>query len=173
MTQLSYQPAFDPFNAVFRGLQITQNFEKTVSFDAFRICDFFLVFPFFMAEPEVRYKQGHQWVRRVGRDYVSRKPYGKIPDRKLLFQRILPFQVAAMSSLVKNEIFDQDAWLNGEVKRTAVEVPIALLERINTENGKNKELIRALETLLVEYDLQGDDGLKSRTGLLEYRYDAT
>ncbi|SCM68320.1 ABC-three component system middle component 5 [Donghicola eburneus] len=173
MTQLSYQPAFDPFNAVFRGLQITQGLEGSVSFDAFRICDFFLAFPFFMAGTENRYKKGHQWLRSVGRKYADRKPYGKIPDRKLLFQRVLPFQVAAISSLAKNELIDHDAWVGGEVKRTDKQVPCALLKRIELENERNGDLVRAIRTLIAEYDLQGENGLKHRTGLLEYRYDAT
>ncbi|WP_406870961.1 ABC-three component system middle component 5 [Thioclava sp. 'Guangxiensis'] len=173
MTQLSYQPAFDPFNAVFRGLQITQGLEESVNFDAFRICDFFFVFPFFLAGSEIRYKQGHQWLRSVGKKYADRKPYGKIPDRKLLFQRVHPFQVAAISSLAKNELIDHDAWVDGEVKRTDKKVPSPLLERIELENERNEELVRAIKTLIAEYDLQGENGLKHRTGLLEYRYDAT
>jgi hypothetical protein len=51
-------------------------------------------------------------------------------------------------------------------------LPPALAERIAALNEADAELLGALRVLATEYPLEGVDGLKHRTGLLEYRYDA-
>jgi hypothetical protein len=51
-------------------------------------------------------------------------------------------------------------------------VPRGLADRIKGVNGLDGELLAALRVLVTEYPLEGGDGLKARTGLLEYRYDA-
>ena len=173
MTQLSYQPAFDPYNAVFRLLQLRNGgwFEKAIHYDALRIADFFLLFPFYLQDKDNRYKPEHRAIRSVGKKYEAVKPYSRLPDKRTLFRRIEPFQVAAISSLVNGGFVQAESWEQHTVKATETELPEALSTRLQGENSANIELIKAILKLIQEYPLTGKDGLKHRTGLLEYRYD--
>lgn len=173
MTQLSYQPAFDPYNAVFRILQLRKGgwLDRTMPYDALRIADFFLLFPFFLQDNDNRYKPEHRAIRAVGRKYEAVKPYSRLPDKRTLLRRIEPFQVAAIGSLVSAGFVQAEGWEQKMVKATKAELPEALSIRLEDENSSNSELIEAILKLLYEYPLTGKDGLKHRTGLLEYRYD--
>lgn len=173
MTQLSYQPAFDPYNAMFRLLQLREGIwiDRAVPYDAMRIADFFLLFPFFLKDKDVRYKQEHRAIRAIGKKYEATKPYSRLPDKRTLFRRVEPFQVAAIGSLVNSGFVKAKSWEQRTVKATEKELPDALQTRLQDENSANNELIEAILILLSEYPLTGKDGLKHRTGLLEYRYD--
>lgn len=173
MTQLSYQPAFDPYNAIFRILQLRNGgwFEKAIPYDALRIADFFLLFPFYLQDKDNRYKREHRSIRSIGQKYEAVKPYSRLPDKRTLFRRIEPFQVAAIGSLVSSGFVQAEGWEQHTVKATETELPQTLSTRLQDEISANRELIEAILKLLQEYPLTGKDGLKDRTGLLEYRYD--
>lgn len=173
MTQLSYQPAFDPYNAMFRILQLRDGswIEKAIQYDALRIADFFLLFPFYLQDKDIRYKLEHRAIRSVGKKYEAKKPYSRLPDKRSLFRRIEPFQIAAIGSLVNGGFVDAESWERHTVKATEKELPEALLTQIEGENSAHSELIEAILKLMCDYPVTGKDGLKHRTGLLEYRYD--
>ncbi|WP_170432973.1 ABC-three component system middle component 5 [Ruegeria arenilitoris] len=173
MTQLSYQPAFDPYNAMFRLLQLRERswLTQAVPYDALRIADFFLLFPFFLQDKDIRYKPEHRSIRSVGKKYKAEKPYSRLPDKRTLFRRVEPFQVAAIGSLVNGGFVEADSWEQRIVEATPKEIPNTLLTQLHAENSANSELIDAILKLLMDYPLTGKDGLKDRTGLLEYRYD--
>ncbi len=175
MTQLSYQPAFDPYNAIFRTLQLREGgwLDKTIPYDALRIADFFLLFPLFLQDKDVRFRPEHRSFRRLGKDYLASKPYSRLPDKRTLFRRIEPFQVAAIGSLVHSGFVDAKNWKQRQIISTKAEPPSKLIARVKEENSANAELIDAILKLLQDYPLTGRNGLKHRTGLLEYRYDAT
>ena len=173
MTQLSYQPAFDPYNAMFRILQLRDGswIESAFHYDALRIADFFLMFPFYLQDKDVRFKREHSAIRSVGKKYEAAKPYSRLPDKRSLFRRIEPFQIAAIGSLVNSGFIKAESWERHTVEATEKELPEALSTRLADENSANRELIEAILKLLRDYPLTGKDGLKHRTGLLEYRYD--
>jgi hypothetical protein len=173
MTQLSYQPAFDPYNAIFRTLQLRSGgwLEKAIPYDALRIADFFLLFPFYLNDKENRYRPEHRAIRTLGKKYEAVKPYSRLPDKQTLFRRIEPFQIAAIGSLVGGGFVNVKCWQQHTVKATEKRLPEAIFTRLEDENSVNSDLIEAILILLQEYPLTGKDGLKHRTGLLEYRYD--
>jgi len=175
MTQISYQPAFDPYHAIFRALQLREHgwLTNKIAFDALRIADFFLLFPFFLAEKEVRLKPKHRKIKSVGEKYVAAKPYSRLPDRKTLFRRIEPFQIAALGSLVTSDLAKSREWADKLGLGTNSNLPADLSEKIELENRDNEELIESILLLLTDYPVEGTNGLKHRTGLLEYRYDLT
>ena len=99
MIQISFQPAFDPYHAVFRFLRIQKTILKrgALHFDQIRIIDFFLLFPFRIGK--IRLKPEHRKFRRLATQYQVLKPYGELPDDRLIFDRMEPFQFAALQSL--------------------------------------------------------------------------
>ena len=96
--QISFQPAFDPFHAAFRFLRMHSILAEhsSLHYDQLRIMDFFLLFPFRVGR--IRFKTQH---RRLGDSPKNGdfKPYGELPDDRLLFDRMEPFHAAALQSL--------------------------------------------------------------------------
>jgi hypothetical protein len=82
-----------------------------------------------------------------------------------------PMQLAAIETLVANQYFSAEAFDNDEIEATDKVVPIDIKERINALNSQEADLMSFLD-VLSQYPTSGDSGLKARTGLLEYRYDA-
>jgi hypothetical protein len=83
-----------------------------------------------------------------------------------------PMQIAAFNTLASRDLIDRQRWSVGEVLATAAQLPDALKPRIEAANARDAELEAFLSVLASEYSLTGTNGLKDRTGLMEYRQDA-
>lgn len=172
MIQLSYQPAFDPYHAMFRFLRIFAAIGKSTSLlaDHVRILDFYLLFPFKISG--IRLVPQHKRFRTIAQQFDNRRPYGDQPDDSLVFARMRPLQIAALDTLSEKQLIDAPNWRQGVVRRTQHLIAPPLSERVNSANKADAELMEVLMALATEYELLGRGGLKDRTGLLEYRYDA-
>jgi hypothetical protein len=173
MIQLTYEPALDPYHTAFRFLRLRPIIAQhgPLHRDHARILDFYQLFPFRINE--IRLMPKHRRFRKLAETYASAKPYGEQPDSRLLFGRMEPIQVAALDTLAEQNIFSPARWQFNEV--STAEGPIApeLLARLREVHKQDEELEAFLRVLASEYNLAGSDGLKDRTGLLEYRHDAT
>lgn len=171
MSGLSFQPAFDVFHTMFRYLRIRDVLgnEKSIHRDQLRIADFYLAF-FFRAE-YIRLRPGDQSIKRIARSIGPSSLYQKQPDDGLLFARMAPIQHASLRSLIHYGYFEPDQAAISFVAKTDLRVPEELQQRIVSINIVDKEVVDSIVKLVREYPLTGRDGLKSRTGLMEYRYD--
>lgn len=171
MMQLSYNEAFDPYHCAFRLLRIHFARMKTdkTPFDTMRILDFYLLFPFRLQS--VRFLSQDTGWRKISKLYEAKAPYGAIPDDNAVFSRMEPFQRAAASSLSLNGIISADAWKQNEIQFIEKNIPEAIKLRCSELNHKMLDFMEILVGIGDRYPLGGRDGLKDRTGLLEYRYD--
>jgi hypothetical protein len=172
MIELSYEPAFDPAHAMFRALRLRESVLRgdRVPKDLFRMLDFHLLFPDRLKN--VRLRNEHRRIKGIAERQQRQAPYGPRPDDQTLLQRMEPFTDVAVEHLAERGFFDRGALADGWVSTTAGTVPPGLAERISAVNKTDGELMAALRVLATEYPFEGGDGLKSRTGLLEYRYDS-
>ncbi|QCL95752.1 ABC-three component system middle component 5 [Agrobacterium tumefaciens] len=171
MTQLTYNEAFDPYHAAFRFLRIhlACGISAKVPFDTMRILDFYLLFPFRLQRMRF-FDQDTGW-RKVSKSYVEQAPYGAMPEDPVIFTRMEPFQRAAASSLVLSGYLTPEAWDRNEVQFTGEAIPDALKLRCFELNTRMNDIVEILCQIRARYPLGGRDGLKDRSGLLEYRYD--
>lgn len=172
MTQLTYNEAFDPYHAVFRFLRLhlACDIGAKLPFDTLRILDFYLLFPFRLQAMKL-FASDTGW-RKVSRAYEDRAPYGAMPEDSTIFARMEPFQRAAATSLVHSGHLASEAWDNNGVQFTSKMLPPAVAERCLAVNAQMTDIIDILCQIKARYPLGGRDGLKDRTGLLEYRYDS-
>jgi len=172
MTQLTYNEAFDPYHAAFRfiRLNLACRLHKRIPFDTLRILDFYVLFPFRLQA--IRLHSGDTGWRKISRSYEDRAPYGAMPDDSSIFARMELFQRAAAMSLVQSGHLSAAAWETDEVEFVARELPTSLAERCGTLNARMADIMNILCQIEARYTLGGREGLKDRTGLLEYRYDA-
>lgn len=170
--QLTYQPAFDPFHATFRFLRLRQAVLNDASLprDHLRILDFYLLFPFRV--DDVRLFQRHRKFRKLAQQFAHTRPYGELPDDRVLFHRMGSIQGAALDTLANKRLLKADDYSRGLVSSTDEPLPSPLLAKVQELNAQQGELIEFLRALAAEYELLGPNGLKDRTGLLEHAYDA-
>jgi hypothetical protein len=172
MIQLTYEPAFDPLHAMYRALRIRDDVTAglRVPRDLFRILDFYLLFP--ESLKGVRFRQEHRGLKTRAMATKRAPAYGPRPEDAVLFERMRPFQEAALDTLALQQFFVSEALADGWVEPGRESVPPQLKERIRHINAEEAALIEALRAIAADYPLEGAGGLKDRTGLLEHRYDA-
>lgn len=172
MIQLTYQPAFDPFHTVFRFFRLREALlaEFEIPRDHFRILDFYLLFPFRVGD--MRLAPKHKRFRKIAEEFVATRPYGNVPDDRTVFGRMKPIQAAAFDTLVGQNYLAEEKFRLGMVASTSVALPDDLRERVIKANLAEKNLVNFLAVLARDYELLGDNGLKARSGLMDYRYDA-
>lgn len=171
MTQFTYNEAFDPYHAVFRFLRLRQacDINRRMPFDTLRILDFYLLFPFRLQAMKF-FASDTGW-RKISKAYEDRAPYGAMPEDSTIFLRMEPFQRAAAASLVHSGYMATEAWDANEVQFTPDILPQAFVDRCSEVNAQMADILGILCQIKERYPLGGRDGLKDRTGLLEYRYD--
>lgn len=168
---LTFQPALDPQHTVFRTLRLLDGAASCfpAEIDKARILDFYVAFPFRAVDFEFRRGQGR--LRKIAAAYEELRPYGGLPEDRDLFARMRPLQDLAHETLAAKGIIDPDALQQGMFVRGEVEPPAKLKTRVSEINSEQAELVGMLEVMCETNQLLGPDGLKKRSGLMEYRYD--
>lgn len=167
---LVYHPAFDIHHCVFRIALILDRLpRKRYEVDRIRIQDFYLLFPAEVSE--VRLPRALQREKRQLAALANR--YDRVLDDYQLFTRMEPYHAEALGCLASRELIDAAALAEGTVQRTQIEIPKRLKEAFDAADGRMPEAIEFLTGPFVTLPLYGRDGLRGRTKLFEYRYDAT
>lgn len=167
----SFQPAFDVFHTEFRFLRLRRLLSSEVPwhYDQLRIADFYLLF--FFRLQDVRLSPQHRSFKKLAR-LSGEQRYEHQPDDQLIFNRMENIQLAAMGTLVANGFFDVECNQRNLVVEGERNEPPLLAARIDEANLLDMQQLEAINALLTSYELLGRDGIKARTGLMEYRYDA-
>jgi hypothetical protein len=163
---LAYHPALDPYHASFRMLRLLAASPYNLEPDRLRLLDFFLLFPHLLRR--IHLPQGLTRRRNQVAGSENRYRYGGQPQ--LVFRTITPVHDAALSLLATS------AWArleDGGFRLSVSEFPVPLLTLLRAKNDAQAGLVGFLVGDLFTVPLRGRDGLKQRSGLLEYRYDAT
>lgn len=164
-----YHPAFDLYHCVFRLLQVLEHMKhKEVEVDRLRIWDFYLTFP-----NEARHISFPMELKELKRVFKSKEanPYEDLIDAKRILQRMKSYQVAALKCLASYDLIDADELNKGYVKRTTINIPDEIQERIVQLNTEQENVLK-LVIGFNELPLFGKTGLKDRTGLIDFKYDA-
>lgn len=171
MIPLSFQPALDPYHAVYRILRLFPLIKRhgALHRDQVRIVDYYLLNPHRISE--IRLTPKHRKYKSLATLYAPRKPYGQQPEDQILFGRMEPMQNAALQTLAVRGLLDPGDLQVARIKPTDTLIPEELNKRITAANEEDGPLIEFLDVFASEYELSGTNGLKARTGLLEHRYD--
>ncbi|OPC48970.1 hypothetical protein BAY05_03210 [Elizabethkingia anophelis] len=166
---LVYHPAFDIYNGVFRMLQLlTLMKQEEVELDRLRIWDFYLTFP--NEARKITFPQYLSDLKKVfKKDRLN--PYEDLIDDRRIFERMQPYQMTALKSLASYGLIDNVQLSKSIIKRTEKEIPQELLIKMEDLTIEKSNIIKLILGFH-ELPLFGKNGLKSRTGLLEFKYDA-
>jgi len=166
---LVYNPAFDIHHGIFRMLQLlVRLYPNRVEVDKLLILDFYLLFPNKLPEAKLTSD-----VRLLTNKIVNYKenPYSKVSNAKILFNQMRNYQLASLSCLASYSLIDKElleaGWVELEIASLSQDVKSTIADHYLKESA----LIDLLTKHLAKIDLKNNSGLKSRTGLMEYRYD--
>lgn len=162
---LIYHPAFDAYHCLFRTLAILEVCRSSEP-DRLRILDFCLSFPNVVSE--FRLPPGRVHVKRAAMSTAS--PYRDPISSRAVFANLTSIQLAAFSCLTATGLVTRDA---GVIIRTEKAMPKAIKDGCVDIQLREKVFFDSLLSQLTELPLLGPDGLKARSGLLEFRYDPT
>ncbi|HAL45631.1 MAG TPA: hypothetical protein DCP47_06935 [Phycisphaerales bacterium] len=163
---LVYHPAFDIYHGVLRILKLLISLpQEEVEIEKLKILNFYFLFPELISQ--IRLSRTHQKYKKLsttGNKYNVASVSGQ---EKQVFVRIEPFNEIILAYLeTKNYIKIHEIYL----EFFATKLPKETFELCKIKDDE-KELIDFLSKVLASYQIRGTDGLKARTGLLEFKYD--
>lgn len=169
-----YNQAFDLYHTIFRILHFLNKFENetVIEIDRIRIWDFYLLFP--SKIHEIRLKQDESDIRKIRKEFIrdSNNPYERITDNRKIFEKIKPYQLAALNCIASYGIIDK-SYLNQErVSIVNKKILIEFVRNFEELSQKERNVIALMTSHFNLVSLFGTDGLKSRTNLIESKYDA-
>lgn len=168
MVALVYHPAYDPYGCVLRSVQFLTASDQALFAEQLRLFDFLLLFPEFISTFRLSPSTRSRFKRT---SFRPRFRYEERPPAKRLFSEMeLSFEAALQTLKTKEIIVSTD--INTDIfllNRKAV--PEGLDALVAKRNVIEAELIEFLIHLNSSFSFFGPDGLKARSGLMEFRYD--
>lgn len=163
---LIYHPAYDAYHCIFRLLTLME-VVKNLEIAKARILDFFLIFP---AEVRtIRLAPALAGKKKQAKKLVNIY-HGPISVNQV-FRDMEHIQMAAIQALAASNIINPDRLALGFIERTTTTLPQDILSQVIEKNQVDNAVIQFILKELSAFPLLGVDGLKHRTGLMEYRYD--
>jgi ribosomal protein S17E len=163
---LIYHPAYDAYHCVFRLLLIINSLGE-LEVSKLKILDFYLVFPKEISNIRLPSDKTHirSAINKLNSSY--RGPV----NSKQAFRDMSHIQNAVIRSLGAMGLINQASLLNNYIKRTEKELSPDFLEAFENFLTNQTEVSEFTLNELSKISLNGINGLKDRTGLMEYRYD--
>jgi hypothetical protein len=160
---LVYHPAFDAYHCLFRSIAILEAYPK-MEIDRLRILDFCLSFPTIITQ--FKLPAGLNSVKKAAISVAN--PYRDPISAKSVFINVAPIQSAAFSCLTATGLTTISSNL---LARTDVILPESIKQRCLDLRKEEKVFFENILFVLMDLPLLGPNGLKARSGLMEYRYD--
>lgn len=168
---LIYDPSQDPTHYVFRLLQILkQRPTNQIEFDKYRIIDFYLMFPSALASMRLPDTTDLKSLKQIVKSEENR--YNVVRSPHLHFAKVEKLQLSAVRHLLSIGILDRDAFGHRMLQRTAVQLGEELNRMLSDTIENADPLRRIILEKIMEIGLFGSNGLKARSKLMEYKYDA-
>lgn len=169
-----YQKAFDLYHTVYRMIKLLAHFkgDGLIEVDRLRIWDYYLLYP--NRIQGIRLKSSEKDVKAIIKNYISREinPYDNVLNDRKMFEKIKPYQLTAIKCLVSYGILGKEYLQENRVTGISKHIFDQFADDFKTLSIQEENTIRLLTSHFYQVPLLGDDGLKSRSGLLESRYDA-
>ena len=169
-----YNQAYDLYHTIFRFLQFLNRFEKgeLIEIEKLRIWDFYLLFPSKIYT--IRLKQNESDIRQLKKRFVkdSINPYEIITENRKVFEKLKPYQLAALNCIASYGIIDKSLLNQHRISIVNKNILTEFVEKYDELSDKEMNVISLMTSHFNQMSLFGVDGLKNRTKLMESKYDA-
>lgn len=169
-----YNQAYDLYHTIYRLLQLLNRVEQetTIEIERLRIWDFYLLFP--NKVHGIRLKRTEEDVRKLRSNYIKKKenPYDHVPEQRKIFEKIKPYQIAALNCIASYGITNKELLSENKVKIVNKVLLGEYISKFSEISRTEHNIISLMTGHFLQMSLYGTDGLKSRTNLMESKYDA-
>ncbi|KPQ12990.1 MAG: hypothetical protein HLUCCX10_14400 [Algoriphagus marincola HL-49] len=169
-----YQKAFDLYHTVYRMIKLLAHFKHDglIEIDRLRIWDYYLLYPNKM--DKIRLKREEKDVKQIIRNFILKEdnPYEIVINDRKMFEKIKPYQMTAIKCLASYGIINKDYLQENRISNVNKDIFSDYSEDFKNLSVQEENAIKLLTSHFYQISLFGIDGLKSRTGLLESKYDA-
>jgi hypothetical protein len=166
---LMYHPAQDANHCVFRTLLILEHtVHEDIELELYRLQDFYVLFPHMLKHIRPLPTELRAYKRLLS---GIPEPYETMRNTKRILYELESLQTVAIHNLLAKQLIDIESFKAGRLKRTLTPFPEELNAVIQTSEQAQEEWFRMVINELPAIDFGGKNGLKKRTGLMEFRYD--
>lgn len=167
---LIYDPALDPYHSAVRILAILKSATDRVvdlPIDTARITDYFLVYPYKLLS--FKFPSEYRAMRSAVKE--TENPYRHALGNRAPFEKMRPIFFTALSGLVAADIINADQLKRGIISLSGKSIPDDLAAAISRFQKRQTTVGQFLLSDFLELPAHGNNGLKHRSGLIEFRYD--
>ncbi|MCG2417949.1 hypothetical protein K8089_02865 [Aequorivita sp. F47161] len=168
---ITYNEAFDINHTFYRILLLLNKMEQdSVEYERIRIWDFYMAFPYEIENIRFGVKPEDRQIKKLFPKKYN--PYRKIINPRKLFERMSPYQLSAFNKLASYGIIDKSFHSTGRINvidRNKLKLILEDMD-ISLEN-RESNVLKILTTYFYNMDFYGNNGLKARTNLSEFKYD--
>jgi hypothetical protein len=163
---LIYHPASDANHCCYRLVNILRSIDSdSLSFSMLRLLDFYYLYPHLL-------KKINPLPRPINRrsSYIMKlvDPFEITTSPQLLFHELSLIQDSAVLSLTQKGLIQVGS---DEVRLLIDNVPVELIAFCETDEFSLSVAFDIVTNYMSKSVLHGKNGLKARSGLMEYRYD--
>lgn len=166
---LIYHPLKDPNHCIYRLLCILSDFdEEQMPIDLLKLLDFYTLFPHLLKQ--IKLPQ----VLRASKNMLKHisEPYENLPLPSKLLYDLGPIQNNCIEILACMDFIDKTKLENGLAKLNFSAFDKELSNLISDNEFQKECWYTFLIKELSKVEFYGGNGLKSRTNMMEYRYDS-
>jgi hypothetical protein len=163
-----YHPAKDVNHCTYRMLSLLVNLDSNLTVEKLRLLDFYYAFPHFLKEIKpwpTDIKEFKKYTTKID------EPFEKITNKKRLFFEMTEIQKTSISLLHAKGLIKDSEFRSGKIVTTHDLIPLEMNELIKNDPFTNTNIFKTIVTALSKTPWEGKQGLKYRSGLLEYKYD--
>lgn len=161
-----YHPYKDANHCAYRLLSILSACRMPISINYIHLADFYHLFP-------SQLKNIDKWPRKNTAEYnqLHKTPdsYEHIGNPRKIFFELKTIRTNVLISLLSKKIIEYtDDHL---IKIKLHKLPNSLVEKIKIDEFRKSIEFKIITEKMKDLKLHGESGLKSKSGLMEYRYD--
>ncbi|EPA97877.1 hypothetical protein PG5_16060 [Pseudomonas sp. G5(2012)] len=130
--------------------------------------DFYVLFPHLLKDVSplpITVKSYKKLINALPDAYES-----MLNTKRILFE-LEPIQNTAIQNILAKDLIDLERFQEGIVTRSETALPDELMVRLQADETTGEEWFRFIANELPALEFNGKSGLKSRSGLMEYKYD--
>lgn len=166
---LLYHPVEDSNHCCYRLIRLLYSADEfSMPLTSLLICDFYTLFP-----GQLKSIDGWPRKRSAAFKLVQAIPdeYEEMLNPKRVFFQLSNIQTAALSHLEAKGIIERDIRIPPRVKLNVQALPSKFVRRLELDPIVSEAWFKLVSEELSKLSIAGKNGLKSKTGLMEFVYD--
>lgn len=166
-----YNEAFDIYHCIYRLISVLSYLKnESVELERLRIWDFYLAYPQEVSNIKFGTKPEDRAIKKLFPQ--KNNPYESIANPRNVFTKMQPYQLIAIKTLASYGIINKDYLILNKVTLIDKGKLEDVLFTYSGMSDRELNIIKIMTTYFYTMPLYGEGGLKNRTNLLEYKYDA-